>query len=73
MICKFQETIKDILPSIFNAKMPSCAVFKCTNTNRKTKGTDIKYYSFPSNKDLAKIWINACHREDSINLKNGKN
>lgn len=52
--------------------MPGCAVATCKNFNRKTKGTDIKYFSFPKNEDMAKQWITACRREDKINLKNGK-
>lgn len=52
--------------------MPGCAVSTCKNWNKKTQGTNIKYYSFPKNEDLAKQWINACRRNDKINLKNGK-
>lgn len=53
--------------------MPGCAVAKCGNYTRKTKGTEIKYYKFPTNnEDLCKQWIIACRREDKINLKHGK-
>jgi len=52
--------------------MPGCAVATCKNFNRNTKGTGIKYYRFPKNDDLAIRWINACHRQGKINLKNGK-
>lgn len=52
--------------------MPGCAVATCKNTNRKTKGTDIKYFGFPKNEDLTRLWINACRRVDKINLKNGE-
>lgn len=50
--------------------MPSCAIATCKNNNRNTKGTDIKYFSFPKS-DLKKQWIVACKRNDEINLKNG--
>lgn len=52
--------------------MPDCAVAKCGNFTRKTKGTEIKYFRFPKNDDLAKQWEAACKRDDKINLKNGK-
>lgn len=52
--------------------MPNCAAATCKNTNRTTKGTDIKYFRFPKNEDMSKQWIVACRREDKINLKNGK-
>lgn len=51
--------------------MPGCAVFKCGNTNKKTKGTEIKYFRFPKIDEICKKWIVACRREDKINLKNG--
>ncbi|KAL1493952.1 hypothetical protein ABEB36_009631 [Hypothenemus hampei] len=50
--------------------MPGCAVANCKNFNRKTKGTDIRYFRFPKNEDLAKQWVSACGRKDEINLKN---
>jgi hypothetical protein len=50
--------------------MPNCAVFGCLNHNKKTKGTDIKYFRFPKQVDLANQWINACCRADKINLQN---
>lgn len=53
--------------------MPGCAVYGCGNYNRKTKGTNIKYFRFPYNEDLAKKWINACKRKDKFNLKYGTN
>lgn len=52
--------------------MPSCAIALCKNYNQKTKGTDVKYFRFPTNSDLAKQWIASCKREGKINLKNGK-
>lgn len=52
--------------------MPGCEVAKCGNFNRKTKGTEIRYFKFPKNSELAKQWIVACKRDDEINLKNGK-
>lgn len=51
--------------------MPGCAVALCKNYNRLTKGTEIKYFRFPKDKELCKKWIIACRREDEINLKNG--
>ncbi|CAH0556742.1 unnamed protein product [Brassicogethes aeneus] len=50
--------------------MPNCAVAICQNYYKSTKGTDIKYFTFPKKEDLAKKWIIACRREDKINLKN---
>lgn len=51
--------------------MPGCAVTGCRNFSKNTKGTNIKYFSFPKT-DVAKKWVVACRREDKINLKNGK-
>lgn len=48
--------------------MPNCAVFGCNNTNRKTKGTGVKYYTFPKNNDLAQRWLQLCSRKDQVNL-----
>lgn len=52
--------------------MPGCAVSGCGNYTRKTKGSDVKYYSFPKNEDLARQWIQACRREDKFNVQQGK-
>ncbi|KFM79827.1 THAP domain-containing protein 1, partial [Stegodyphus mimosarum] len=49
--------------------MPSCAVYGCSNTNRKTKGTGIRYFSFPNNPDLINKWLIACKRKDKVNVK----
>lgn len=49
--------------------MPGCAVSGCLSYNRKTKGTDVKYYRFPKNEDLARQWLHACRREDEVNLQ----
>lgn len=45
-------------------KMPNCAVALCKNYNQKTKGTNIKYFRFLTNSDLAKQWIVSCKRND---------
>ncbi|CAH0548841.1 unnamed protein product [Brassicogethes aeneus] len=50
--------------------MPGCAVAGCRNFNKNTKGSDIKYFRFPKNGDMAAQWVNACKRKDKINLKN---
>lgn len=50
--------------------MPNCAVFGCNNTNKNTKGTQVKFYSFPKNNDLAQQWLQACCRKDKVNFKN---
>lgn len=52
--------------------MPSCAVFGCNNTNKKDSSLQVKFRRFPRNVDLQNKWINACRREDKINLKTGK-
>jgi hypothetical protein len=52
--------------------MLSCAVAGCGNYNRVTKRTDVRYFHFPKNEDLAKQWIVACRRDDKINLKHGR-
>nr|CAH7725046.1 unnamed protein product [Callosobruchus chinensis] len=52
--------------------MPGCAVATCRNTNRKTKGSDVRYFRFPQDEDLSKQWINVCRRNDTINLKNAR-
>ncbi|CAH0564616.1 unnamed protein product [Brassicogethes aeneus] len=48
--------------------MPGCAVAGCRNLSKNTKGTQIKYFSFPKS-DIAKEWVVACRRKDKINLK----
>lgn len=52
--------------------MPGCAVTGCKNYSRVTKGTEIKYFRFPKEKELCRRWIIVCRRKDKINLKNGK-
>lgn len=37
--------------------MPNCAVATCKNSNKTTKGSDIKFFTFPKNIDLSKQWI----------------
>lgn len=61
-----------ILCSVLLVTMPACAVFGCNNYSRKTKGTLIKYYSFPKNEDLRKRWIQACRRLDKFIVEQGK-
>nr|CAH7766641.1 unnamed protein product [Callosobruchus chinensis] len=39
--------------------MPGCDMATCENTNRKTKGSDVKYFRFSQNEGLPKQWINA--------------
>lgn len=50
--------------------MPNCSVAVCKNYNRKTKGKDVIYHSFPKDPILRKKWIRACKRGDKINVKN---
>ncbi|VEN43569.1 unnamed protein product [Callosobruchus maculatus] len=50
--------------------MVNCAIAGCTNYTRRTKGTNIEYFRFPKQDDIAKQWVVACRREDKINLKN---
>ncbi|XP_069704855.1 uncharacterized protein [Periplaneta americana] len=50
--------------------MPACAVFSCKNYNRKSKGSDLIYHSFPKDDSVCKQWIHACRRKDKINIKN---
>lgn len=52
--------------------MPTCAVQGCLSYSRKTKGTNIKYYSFPKKEELSKRWVYACHRLDKFNIQQGK-
>lgn len=52
--------------------MPNCAVYGCYNSNRKTKGTETKYYSFPGSEELQRKWLAACKRADGINLKHAR-
>lgn len=52
--------------------MPACAVYGCGNYSRKTKGSDIRYYSFPKDENLSSQWINACCRQDKFNVGQGK-
>lgn len=52
--------------------MSNCSVATCKNYSKITRGTDIKYFRFPSNKHLAKQWIAACGRKGPINLKNAR-
>ena len=42
-----------------------CAVFGCT----PSKNSNLKYYKFPSNDNLARQWIHKCCRSDHINIK----
>lgn len=42
--------------------MPGCAVATCKNTNKKTKGSNVKYFRFPQNGDLSKQWVNFCFK-----------
>ena len=51
--------------------MPSnCSVYGCFNTKSKTKGSGVKYFSFPKETPYRDLWINACRRADKVNPEN---
>lgn len=50
--------------------MPNCAVYGCHNHSRKTKGTFIKYYTFPKDDFFCTKWVASCKRADKINISN---
>ncbi|XP_075229648.1 uncharacterized protein LOC142329169 isoform X7 [Lycorma delicatula] len=50
--------------------MPNCAVKGCNNYNRKTKGTNIRYYTFPKDKEMQDKWLTVCKNRQLINLLN---
>lgn len=43
-----------------------CSVYGCT----PGKNTDLRYYKFPKNENVAKQWVHKCCRSDKINTKN---
>ena len=67
-----------ILIYYLSVKMVICAVFNCNRNSdeRLKRNSDqnfrkqIKYFSFPSDKNIAKIWIKKCGRKNVINIKN---
>lgn len=50
--------------------MVNCAVSGCNNYYRNTKGTDIKYFRFPKDREISHKWLAACWRADKVNLRN---
>ncbi|XP_045139372.1 THAP domain-containing protein 3-like [Portunus trituberculatus] len=51
--------------------MPSqCAVFGCSNEKTIVGEKNIRYFRFPRDEKLRKVWINVCRRSDKINSKN---
>lgn len=36
--------------------MPSCAIKNCKNNWRNTKGTGVRYFSFPKEKEMREKW-----------------
>ncbi|KAL1488226.1 hypothetical protein ABEB36_015181 [Hypothenemus hampei] len=50
--------------------MPGCAVSNCSNYNKKTKGTGVKYFSFPKDFKMCNKWFSMCNRKDPVNFKN---
>lgn len=52
--------------------MTICAVYGCFNWTKKTKGTNIKYFTFPKDEHLCKLWVNACRRNDKFNINTCK-
>lgn len=44
--------------------MPKCCVATCGNYSLKTKGSDVKYYCFPSDPIFKGKWIEATQCEN---------
>ena len=52
----------------------SCSVFNCKNYFRKTSKVNppIKYYRFPKDENLRKIWLKHTRRAQDVNSNNGR-
>lgn len=50
-----------------------CAIYGCNSDNQvKSFNGKIKFYRFPQDAHLSKIWLNACARADKINVKTAR-
>lgn len=71
-------TSRDLIPQSINylvciscaCVMPSCAVYGCTNYNKKTRYGDVRYHRFPLTIEFQRKWLAACGRSDNVNVKN---
>lgn len=48
-----------------------CAVFGCSNNNKK-KDHLVRFYRFPKQKNVSQLWINACCRQDKLCTKSAR-
>ncbi|GAB6029050.1 hypothetical protein CHUAL_004836 [Chamberlinius hualienensis] len=52
--------------------MPACAVALCRNYTKTTKGTNVKYFSFPRDPSTQEEWVLRCGRETEFNVNNSR-
>lgn len=52
--------------------MVYCAVVGCNNNNKKTSknfASSCRYFSFPSSKQISKLWVQKCYQKNTFNIK----
>lgn len=49
----------------------TCSVASCKTNSKKSKedGVQIRFFSFPSDPEMAKAWIKSCHRTPDFKPK----
>lgn len=53
--------------------MSVCAIATCKNTHKNSKGKNVIFHVFPKgNNELCKEWLQKCHRNDPVNVKNAR-
>lgn len=56
--------------------MVGCAVYNCNNNNnlKATKNSErkVRFFSFPKNLNLQKLWLQKCQRKDKFNVTSAR-
>ncbi|CAH0549831.1 unnamed protein product [Brassicogethes aeneus] len=55
--------------------MVYCAITGCTsNNNKKSKNysNSWRYFTFPTDKEICKLWVEKCHQKHNFNIKNAR-
>ena len=53
--------------------MVHCAVFGCSNSQRKKEDANVHFFRFPKDQNLCQEWVSFCNRQDTVNAKTGSN
>ncbi|KAJ3665372.1 hypothetical protein Zmor_000869 [Zophobas morio] len=52
--------------------MVHCAVFGCSNSQRKKEDANVHFFRFPKDQNLRQEWVSFCNRKDTVNAKTAR-